>query len=70
MNNNILYYVEVCPEIEFYGQRILKLFLIQDNIPHSICTIPCSTGDNLLLTIEDYFKTHNIDIQFSELIPL
>lgn len=35
-----------------------------------IAKIPCGIGDNLLLTIEDYFTENNINYEFNELIPL
>lgn len=41
-----------------------------DGVPQSIAEIPCVVGENILLLIEDYFNSNDIDIEFDELIPL
>lgn len=60
-----LYYVATCS-----APWILKVFHIQQNELQQICLIPCSKGDNILLTLEEYLRENQIDLEFDELIPL
>ena len=55
----------------YYRYEMGCLWLYSDKeCSELIAIIHCMVGENLLLTVEDYFEKENINYNFNQLIPL
>ena len=66
MKPNTLYRCEMVLYYRF-GGLLLNLY---DSKSKKIFEIPCNVGDNVLLTVEDYFDKNKIKIKFTQLLSL
>lgn len=64
MDSKIYYRTEKYP-LDYY-----LITLYYNNLNNEIGYFIAAKGENLLLNIEDYLFSNNIDIDFNELIPI
>ena len=61
-----LYYIFSYHNLE----TVLKLFSKDNDLYKLRFIIPCKQGNNLLITVDNYFQDNNIDFKYTQLIPL